>query len=632
MAKKIYSNQDIERLFEALERGDISDDELDSDGDDLFHYPTREELQADLEDQETLEDDDRLDLEDPPLVTEEPRVANNIDPPIITEEVDVTPESNTDNGTNSSSIPFVGRRLLWRRQGMAWSEEKLNFGGKTDFPAEVMKLETPYEFFTYFFTPELMEKIVSESNTYSTQMNPARPDQMTMVELRKYLGILIFMSVYHYPSIRSYWSNKFGFSHIANCMPVNRFEKLRRFIHFNDNRQHLPTDHPKHDRLHKLRPVLDHLNERFSSVPYEQRLSLDEQMCATKMGHFLKQYLPNKPHKWGFKLFVLCCLLGYAYKFEVYSGKQATERKTNEPEIGVIGNTVIRLTRDVPRNVNHVIYFDNFYTSLPLLYYFSKEGIHCLGTIQRNRLGKDCKLPTKIDVMKSTIPRGTYEEQMVDYGGVDMTAISWKDNKQVVLLSTYVGADPVGVIERFDKKMKKRVPVTCPKIIREYNAHMGGVDLMDSHLGRYKIRVKTKKWYLRIFYHLLDITIINSWILYRKVHHKQGFSDKDLMSLMDFRSELAETLTNLGSTENRKGRPSSSIEEQISRKRKGPAPTMPTKEVRMDKSGHDQVRTTDRRRCQMPGCKLLSYIICKKCNVYLCSKKNLDCFNNFHNK
>lgn len=35
-----------------------------------------------------------------------------------------------------------------------------------------------------------------------------------------------------------------------------------------------------------------------------------------------------------------------------------------------------------------------------------------------------------------------------------MTTVSWKDNKQVVLASTYVGACPVGNIEQFDKKEK----------------------------------------------------------------------------------------------------------------------------------------------------------------------------------
>lgn len=84
----------------------------------------------------------------------------------------------------------------------------------------------------------------------------------------------------------------------------------------------------------------------------------------------------------------------------------------------------------------------------------SKQGIHSLGTVQRYRLGKTCKLPTKQNVMKSSIPKGSYEEYVTNFEDIDMTTVSWKDNKQVVLASTYGGACPVGNIERFYKKDK----------------------------------------------------------------------------------------------------------------------------------------------------------------------------------
>lgn len=190
------------------------------------------------------------------------------------------------------------------------------------------------------------------------------------------------MSVYHYPSVRSYWNTRHGFEAIKQVMTLYKFEEIRQIIHFNNNEQHKPTTQPQHDRLHKLRPVIDHLNEKFSCVPMQQRLSIDEQMCATKIGHFMKQYLPNKPHKWGFKLFVLCSLSGYAYRFIIYSGKDTEPLLPGEADVGVVGNTVIKLSRGITRKVNHIVYFDNYYTTLPLMYYMAKEGIN---------LGRDLK-------------------------------------------------------------------------------------------------------------------------------------------------------------------------------------------------------------------------------------------------
>lgn len=68
------------------------------------------------------------------------------------------------------------------------------------------------------------------------------------------------------------------------------------------------------ERLLKVRPVIQHLNEIFCSIPFEERLVVDEMMCPTNMGllktHLSKQYLSNKPHKWGYKSFVMCCLRG----------------------------------------------------------------------------------------------------------------------------------------------------------------------------------------------------------------------------------------------------------------------------------------------------------------------------------
>lgn len=119
--------------------------------------------------------------------------------------------------------------------------------------------------------------------------------------------------------------------------------------------------------------------------------------------------------------------------------------------------------------------------------------------------------------MKKAVPRGSHEERISTYDGIEMACVTWKDNKIVALLSTYVEASPVSSVTRYDKSKKEKVVIPCPQIVHEYNKHMiKGVDLMDSFLGRFHIPMKSKKWYLRIFFHLLDLSVINSWILYKK--------------------------------------------------------------------------------------------------------------------
>ncbi|CAB3252772.1 unnamed protein product [Arctia plantaginis] len=99
--------------------------------------------------------------------------------------------------------------------------------------------------------------------------------------------------------------------------------------------------------------------------------------------------------------------------------------------------------------------------------------------------------------MKKSVPRGSYEEQMTSFEGVDLTAVSWKDNKPVAFLSSYVGAEPVSLVERFDKANKTRIKITCPHIIKEYNAHMGGVDLLYIFIDKINLAVSDNAAYIK---------------------------------------------------------------------------------------------------------------------------------------
>ncbi|VVC26920.1 PiggyBac transposable element-derived protein [Cinara cedri] len=73
---------------------------------------------------------------------------------------------------------------------------------------------------------------------------------------------------------------------IQETMSVNQFEQIRQFIHFNNNNNMLVKGHVGHDRLHKIRPVTETLKKRFASIPLEEALSIDEQLCSTKAPAF----------------------------------------------------------------------------------------------------------------------------------------------------------------------------------------------------------------------------------------------------------------------------------------------------------------------------------------------------------
>jgi hypothetical protein len=52
-----------------------------------------------------------------------------------------------------------------------------------------------------------------------------------------------------------------------------------------------------------------------------------------------------------------------------------------------------------------------------------------------------------------------------------------------------------------------------PAIVGDYNRHMGHVDKLDRMANSYSISRQTWKWTKKLFFHLLDLMILNSSIL-----------------------------------------------------------------------------------------------------------------------
>ena len=189
--------------------------------------------------------------------------------------------------------------------------------------------------------------------------------------------------------LKLYWSFSLGITKINKIFSRRRFEKIKRYVHFNNNANILLLGHRNFDKLFKVRPLVDHLRKKFNSIPMVQTLCVDEQMIPFKGNSTLKQYIPSKPHKYGYKVFVLCSNKGLIHDFELYTGK--INLPADEPDLGASSNIVVRLAKVVSTQKIHLLFFDNWFTSLPLLCHLAKSKIFCLGTMRSNRL-RDCDL------------------------------------------------------------------------------------------------------------------------------------------------------------------------------------------------------------------------------------------------
>ena len=89
-----------------------------------------------------------------------------------------------------------------------------------------------------------------------------------------------------------------------------------------------------------------------------------------------------------------------------------------------------------------------------------------------------------------------------------------------------------------NKGSQEKVPIPCPTCVVDYNSFVGGVDLTDQYLSYYSLtNRKTVKWW-KLFWRLIDIYILNSFIIYRKI-----FTEGSINSNRMFRLELGATIT-----------------------------------------------------------------------------------------
>ena len=149
---------------------------------------------------------------------------------------------------------------------------------------------------------ELLELIVEQSNLYAHQNG--RNFTVTKEELKAFLGINFVMAINKLPTIAEYWrvDNLIGNDGIQNTMIRNRFCEILQNLHFAYNRKDNKTD-----KAFKMRPVIDHLNSKFSEVlSNDSEQSIDEHMVKFKGRSGMKQYIKSKPIKWGFKFWFHC--------------------------------------------------------------------------------------------------------------------------------------------------------------------------------------------------------------------------------------------------------------------------------------------------------------------------------------
>ncbi|XP_062593965.1 piggyBac transposable element-derived protein 4-like [Saccostrea cucullata] len=462
------------------------------------------------------------------------------------------------------------------------------------------------KYFYLMINEEFFEIAARETNRYAEQEMTRKGSRdsvwyaTTGVEMKAFFGMTIIMGINQVPRIDMYWSeNPFvGNAGFKTCMTRTRFEKLLQYLHINDNDAQAPAGSPNFDRFHKIRPLINMTRENFKKVYKPGKCqSIDEGMIRYKGHHYAQQYTPGKPIKRGLKIWMRCEPSGYTNDYRVYLGKHDSMCGPS------LGERVVKHLCKPLKWKGHHVFFDRYFTSIPLLQTLESYGIYGCGTIMSNRKGFPLQL------RNPHLPERGDAEQMQHN---NLVATVWNDAKPVHIVSTT--SDPLG-----DGPAQRKVRgggvivIQRPPAVELYQENYYGVDRTQQYRSKCPVGRPSKKFWKYLVNFIFEISLINTFLLWLETPDTKKPTKH--FSMIDSNLAIAEKL--IGDFSSRKRAPSTergfpcisvaSIDRHISTKLTRPRGKC--------------------KQCTQNGRRSDTFFGCSICNVHLCRGA---CFQAFH--
>lgn len=146
-------------------------------------------------------------------------------------------------------------------------------------------------------------------------------------------------------------------------MPLKRFYLLLRALMFDDINTR--TDRKMYDELAAIRMIFDGFVQRCQAVfTVRENWTIDEMLEGFRGRCSFRQYIPNKPNKYGIKIQALVdSRTFFTSNMEVYVGTQPEGPFKFENKPSSIVKRMITPISKTGRNIT----MNNWYTSIPLV-------------------------------------------------------------------------------------------------------------------------------------------------------------------------------------------------------------------------------------------------------------------------
>ena len=481
---------------------------------------------------------------------------------------------------------------------------------------------TELDYFRLLFSDEIIELLVEESNNYYKRMLTENfgleykrviltkmtagslpylyiTKGISKEDILAYIGIRIYMGLHKLPSIKHYWKKGEYQTNIYQVMPRNYFLLLGQALHFpekekenEDEKEKKEKDTDKEidstfdsdcssdnnkikiDPRHKINLYLEKLAKNFQKYyVLGNNVTIDESLLLFKGRNSMKFYIPMKPHKWGFKIHLLCDSdTHYLYNMLFDPGKSGKDFIYLDDTCSVSESIVLRLLSCINDRKQRNVFCDGWYSSISLMKKLTKMG-YLITTVLRNT---SKEIPSKLKL------------KGYDKAYDDEILIQKYEGKKTILFATNYNIDK-------------------EKLRNIYNIKNRGVDTFDHYLEISSIQRRTLKWYKKILLFGIDASIINSKIIcelktgksYTTVEFKEKIFDQIFKIYKSYNNTKKNVKNNISSNNDIKSR-------------------LRIHNINFVKNSG--------RKCEM--CHRETAYFCVECNVGL----HPECFNNYHQR
>ena len=227
--------------------------------------------------------------------------------------------------------------------------------------------------------------------------------------------------------------------------------------------------------------------------------------------------MANKPDKFGLKFWLAVDVENkYLFNGFPYVGKDNT-RSSHMP---VPTDVVLKLMAPLFQ-WGYNVTCNNYFALLGHVLKIIKKKCSLVGTLHQNRreLPEECKKKKEL-----------HETELFKYDGqmaITLTFYQCKAANNVAVLNSL----HLDILVSSNENPKKK-----PNSVLYYNKTKVGVDLYDQMTRLYSVKAASRGWPVHVFYNVVDMALINSWILYKQVC-------QSIISRREFIQRVAEELT-----------------------------------------------------------------------------------------